>query len=136
MLFPGKMEENPIPPRNPHSKLKSPWVGILHDKLKCFRNRINNLNLSVNVETHLKPTRGSFKAYVWLVRDTYAPVKLKVRIRYDIDIQLLDKMLTGIFDSLKPENYIDQNDISTEVCSSSPSSGCSSPDVFAHSDFH
>lgn len=124
------MEHKAHTPLHPHAKKQSPWMEIILQKLKCFTNKVNHLNLDVHVTTKIKPTRGSFKAYVWIARQTYCPVKVKIRVRFDTDIYLLDKILTGLFDSLKPHDYVDQNDISTEVYSSESSDCEKSPDVF------
>lgn len=115
-----------------HSKKEYPWFEICREKLEAFCNRVNHVQFAVHATTHVKPTKGSFKCYIWLSREKYSPMKLKFRIRYDADIEVMDKVLNGIYCSLKPPGYVDQADISTEVCSSS--SSCASPDVFSPSD--
>lgn len=120
-------------PIHPHKKQESPWLDICRDKLRKFANRVNHVQFDVHATTLVKATRGSYKCYVWLTREKYAPIKLKVRIRYDHDIFLMEKTLNGIYDSLKPPNYINQDDISTEVCSSL-SSETESSDVFGNLD--
>lgn len=106
-------------------------MDILRDKIKRFANSVNNVQSSVRATIHLKATTASYKCYVWLTRENYAPVKIKFRIRYSYDIELMDETLQGIFKSLQPEGFIDQNDISTDVCSLSSSESELAQDVLA-----
>ena len=103
-------------PIHPHSKQQSPWINICKEKLKHFENSVNHVQFDLHATTHIKPTRGSYKCYIWLSRETYSVIKMKVRIRYDHDITVLDKTLQSLFDSVKPANYVNQDDISTEIC--------------------
>ena len=117
-------------PLHPHSKRQSPWFSMCSDKLRAFTNRVNHVQYDLQATSHIKTSRGSYKCYIWLCRENYSPLKMKFRIRYENDLDVLDSTLNALFESLKPKNYIDQDEISTEVCSSPSTGGERSPDVF------